>query len=938
VNQIMRSRLDLHRSKSVWPWLLAGCIVAATADCRAQSKAAGSGEEQPATASETTARPQSPPRPPNPQELEVRPADDGTLRFNFQGQPWPDVLEWLAEVSHLSLDWQELPAGFLNLRTQRSYSVDEARDLLNRHLLDRGFTLLKHGEILSVVNVKKLDPSLIPRLEADELDEAQPHDFVRVSFNLDWLLAETAVEELKPLVSPNGKLTALKSTNRLEAIDAVTNLRQIRKLLTDEQSSRGRERLVREFKLQHVKATEVQPQLQKLLGLDKGSGSPGGDPAAIAQQVAQLMQKAGAAPGQAQPGKQQPPPVYLVANARDNSILAHAPADQMAVIAEAIQVIDNPSDKSRSLLRNTHRVQVYPLAVADPDALVKMLQELGDLAPETRLQVDKKHRAIVAHANLTDHLTIRTLVDKLDGTVRNFRVIPLRRLDADYVAGSIDLVMGGGDNTKRPPNRDPEDESRRFRVVADVEKNRLLLWVNDDELANVRELLSELGEVPGEGNAPSTAVRVLDTAGPAEAEELLRRLQKVWPGIAPNRLELGPGAKSAAPATPDAEVKPQTGAPASDPNQPSTKRPTRAASNSDPGLRSDKTTRTPGRNPLRLVLFGNGDAEPSDRALAAAENAPPADRPADETGAASSAADAPAPVRIDRDADGKLIITSEDAAALESLRKLVAEMAPTAKDFHVFRMKHKTTWAYSVSDNLKQFFEERQKAEEKQKSEKQMARFYDPVGGKWINSPREEENRRQQKRRQPRFIVDMDSNSILAVGADAEQIKVIGELIELYDTPAQRDAQAVRITRLIRVKHGQARQVAETVKEVYRDLLSVNESREANGQRPQRPSESTYTFVYNSAAGGAKPETLARFKGLLSIGLDEVSNGLVVSAPEALLENVEATIATLDEAARASTPRVQVLRVDRSVDTADLQKRLLKAIAKPQQAGTSQRQ
>jgi type II secretory pathway component GspD/PulD (secretin) len=928
----MPARLNTDRTESAWYLPLVICALAAGANAQAQPKVAGSVEEQPAAAPETTARPQNPPNPPDPKELDVRPAEDGTVRFNFQGQPWPDVLDWLAEVSHLSLDWQELPAGFLNLRTQRSYSVDEARDLLNRHLLDRGFTLLKHGEILSVVNVKKLDPSLVPRIEAGELEKAQPHDFVRVSFNLDWLLAETAVEELKPLISPNGKLTALKSTNRLEAIDAVTNLRQIQKLLTDEQSSRGRERLVREFKLQHVKAVEVQPQLQKLLGLDKSS-SPGTDPTAFAQQVAQLMQKGGAAPGQGQKNQQQPPQVYLVANARDNSILAHAPADQMAVIAEAIRVIDNPSDRSRSLLRNTHRVQVYQLAVADPDALVKMLQELGDLAPETRLQVDKKHRAIVAHASLTDQLTIRTLVDKLDGTVRNFRVIPLRRLDADYVAGSIDLVMGGGDNTRRTASRDAEDESRRFRVVADVEKNRLLLWVNDDELENVRELLAELGEAIGEGTAPTPAVRILDTAGPAQADELLRRLEKLWPEIAPNRLELGPGAKSTAPADPDAKTKPRAEAHPSDSNQPTTTRKDRAASSAAYHSREEPSSRKNASSPLRLVLYGKR-GDPSDELAPKGAEGTPKEPSAEST---DSADGAPAPIRIDRDADGRLTISSEDAAAVESLRKLVADMAPAARDFHVFRMKHKSTWVYSVSENLKQFFEERQKAEEKQRSEKQAARFYDPVGGKWISNPREEENRRLQKRRQPRFIVDMDSNSILAVGADPEQLKIIGELIELYDTPAQRDAQAVRITRLIRVKHGQARLIAETVKEVYHDLLSTNESAQANGQRHQRPSESTYTFVYNAAKGGDRPETLARFKGLLSIGLDEVSNGLVVSAPEALLENVEATIATLDEAALAATPRVQVLRVDRSVDTSDLQKRLLKAIARPQQAGSNQR-
>src|SRR5258708_31806082 len=87
------------------------------------------------------------------------------------------------------------------------------------------------------------------------------------------MMAETAVEELKPLVSPNGKLPSLKSTNRLEAVDAVANLCEIRKLLSGEQSPRGRERLVREFNLQFVRADEGVPHVQKLLGLEKNAGN-----------------------------------------------------------------------------------------------------------------------------------------------------------------------------------------------------------------------------------------------------------------------------------------------------------------------------------------------------------------------------------------------------------------------------------------------------------------------------------------------------------------------------------------------------------------------------------------------------------------------------------------------------------------------------------------
>jgi type II secretory pathway component GspD/PulD (secretin) len=930
VNQIMRSPLATTAWKLSLQLVLAGCVTAAASIAVAQPKG---GSAEPAAAGlgtgETTPRPQAPPGNPDPKELELQPDDEGRVRFNFQGQPWLGILEWIAKVSHLSLDWQELPAGFLNLRTQQTYTIEEARDLINRHLLDRGFTLLKHGEILSVVNIKKLDPSLVPRLEPEELAEARPHDFVRVSFALEWMTAETAVEELKSLISPNGKLTALKSANRLEAIDAVANLREIGKLLGDEQGPRGPKRLVREFKLQHVKAAEVQPQLHKLLGLDK-SAQANADPAALVQQMAKIMKESGVLPGQGLANKPQGPQVFLVANVRDNSILAHAPADQMAIITEAIKVIDNPSDRARSVLRNNNRVQVYPLAVSEPEALLKMLQELADLSPETRLQIDRKKRAIIAHANLADHLTIRTLIDKLDGTVRNFRVIPLNRLEADYVAGSIDMVMGGGDSKKVQTSRAAEDESRRFRVVADVEKNRLLLWVNDQELEDVKGLLAELGENANAGEpAPATTtVRVLDALGAEQAREILRRLKEVWPGVAPNPLELGPGVTAEEPQPPKAEAP-------LPPAAPGKSRPPATAANATSTAAAEQNelkTQAPPGQPVRLVRLATLDEAASDPTAGSRAAAVPNPIATPEpTDPAAKPASPPA-VRIERDASGRLIVVSEDAAAVELLQKILAEISPAAKDFHVFRMKHKSSWAYGISENLKLYFDERQKLEERQKSPRESARWYDPSLGRWINSPRADESRRQPVRKQPRFIVDADTNSILAVGADAEQVKAIGELIDLYDKPEARDPHAPRITRLVKVKHGQVKQIAETVKEVYRDLLSANDAAQQSAQRTQRPIDTIYTFAFNSAKPGReKLETLVRYKGQLSIGIDESSKSLVVSAPEPVLESVEATIASLDDAALAAKPRVQVMKIDRSVDTGELQRRIMRAMGKSSQ-------
>ena len=101
-------------------------------------------------------RPDKPATPADPEELKVQPDAAGLIQFSFRGQPWPDVLAWLSGVSNMSLDWQELPSDYLNLTTQRRYTIEESRDLINRHLLARGFTLLSDGELLSVAKIAEI--------------------------------------------------------------------------------------------------------------------------------------------------------------------------------------------------------------------------------------------------------------------------------------------------------------------------------------------------------------------------------------------------------------------------------------------------------------------------------------------------------------------------------------------------------------------------------------------------------------------------------------------------------------------------------------------------------------------------------------------------------------------------------------------------------------
>lgn len=936
-----------------------------------------------------TTRPAKPAAPPNPEELKVRPDKDGMVRFNFHGQPWLDVLEWLASISELSLDWQELPGDFLNLRTQRRYTVDEARDLINRHLLDRGFTILKNGEVLTVANTKKLDPSLVPRVAPAELEERDPHEFVKVSFPLESLTAETAVEELKPMLSPNGKLTALKATNRIETVDAVINLREVYAVLKQEQSAQGRQRLVKEFKLQHVRADDVLEQLQTLLGLEpskpKAAGG-GGDQNAQMQRMAMMqmeMQQRGGG-GQPQPPQAKPAPtVNLVVNQRENSILANAPANQMAIIAEAVKVIDVPSERANGLLRNMNRMQVYRLAQVDPEVLVKVLQENGDLDPTTRVQADKKNRSIIANASLADHVTIRTLVNKLDGTDRKFEVIKLRRLEADYVAGTIEFMMGGGGEKKQNNNRrqvyydfipfgyggsggrEQEDDSRRFRVDADVDNNRLLLWANAIEMAEVENLLVKLGEIPPQGGNPATQ-RVLDTLDPEDAEKLLERIRRVWPGISPNQLRITPSERA-----PREEASPTRGSTPAE-TKPAVRQKSTPTDASRGSHRSRKVLAAmrPAAKAVQVAQFEEKDsftedAEESDDSSAppaqpgddpqpeskpeASEKVPAAEPtpneeepsatnrkavseipPVDETPRLRKPS-RPAPVDIRIGPDGRIMISSDDTEALDRLEDLLSEMAPPRKDYKVFKMKYHTTWAYGVALNLKEYFEDQEK---KGNNRSTWNPFY---GGYMPSGSNTDDTRKLSKRKPLKFIADSDSNSILIVGADANQLKIIEELISLYDVPPDSSDKAVRQTRIFTVKYSKAKVIGDTLKDVYRDLLSANDpalQNNQNNQKNQKPgSGSGVTYVYNSnsANDDQKPDSPLKFKGMLSIGVDELSNTLVVSAAENMMENIALTIQALDVAAKPTVSRMQVLQVNRHLSAEQLQQKLNKLVPKPQQ-------
>lgn len=859
-------------------------------------------------------RPAKPPTPPDPTELDVKPDQRGLIRFQFRGQPWPDVLEWLGQISNMSIDWQELPGDYINLSTQRGYKVAEVRDLLNRLLLARGYTMLQQDESVVVVKCDALSVAMVPRVAARDLADCPPHEFVRVQFPLDRLLAEDIAEELKPLLSKNGKLSALRATNRLEVMDAVINVLEIQRILDEEQGDAGASsHLVREFVLQYARAEDVHKSLAEFIGLATSAPtmSKGMTPQQLAQQQAmmraQQMQAQAAQHGQpsktpAVTVKPKSEPVHMLVNRNRNSILAQATPDKMAVIAEAIKLIDVPPEGAQSLQAILGRMKVYRLAQLDPRKLVDTLNEVGGLDPTTRLEADDVNKAIIAYATPADHFTIQATIEKLDSSARKIEVIPLRRLAADEVAGTIQYLMVGQRAEKKtsrssyyggyyggynPYGRSSTPESTdEFRVEADVENNRLLVRANDTELEEVVSILVKLGEITRPDSAQGST-RVLEIEPGDTMDKFLEQLQDRWQRVAPNPLIL-PESK---PATDKSPANPATD--------------TSAPKPADAELQSEPQ---PSSTAVQLAM---AVAPAMEKSHSPAPSSPPKPKAA--------------PIVIAVNRDGQIVISSRDPEALDMLETLATQMAPPKKSYKVYHLKYASaSW---VALNLEDFFKE-DDSKDKSNEDRFMGYIY---GIPSSSSNSDSAARRLSKRRSLAFISDIDTNTIIVKNADSSQLSTIDELIEVYDVPEPLSSQTARITRLFPIQFSKASVVAETIKDAYRDLLSSNDKAFRQQGKQQQSQRTSSGMTYLNPFGGAsqpqdRSQTQVRFKGKLSLGIDDVSNTLLVTTEgESLMEVIEQMIAELDRAA-APVSQMQVIKVGMGTDWSRLQQTLSKVV------------
>ncbi|MCC9654488.1 general secretion pathway protein [Rhodopirellula sp. JC737] len=434
---------------------------------------------------------------------------DPTLRFSFNGVPWRDVIQWLADEADLALHVGDVPSGSFTYTDKSEFTIPEAIDRVNLFLIPEGFTLVRSGRLLSVIDLT--DPRGIQQLEtlaefveADRLSEKQSHDVVKCIFSLGEIDAEDAVQELSALnlmTTP----TVLNKTNQLIITDSVANLQSVQRVLSafkaDEMDNGT---VVQSFQLQHVKAEDVLTVARPHLGLatDEMIGID----------------------------------VSLSADLGGSSIFVTGIKDKVKLLEGLVKAVDQP-DSAKTTANEPMELQSYLVPGGNVRTVYNVLQTL--LSGKTvRLSMDDDAGTIVALASAETQKEISQTVQQLQAADDEFEVIQLNNVDPAYAISLIDQMLDLPDEYADPDEIDPDTP----RVDADPGNRRLFVRGKRHRIEQIKAIVQGL-EANG-SSQEAGQLRVLPFKG-KNAERLLETGAKFWQSG--NPVLLYPGSDSSTP-------------------------------------------------------------------------------------------------------------------------------------------------------------------------------------------------------------------------------------------------------------------------------------------------------------------------------------------------------------------------------------------------------
>lgn len=845
-------------------------------------------------------------------EAGAKPASGGarTLTFNFRFAPWVDVLKRFADAADLTLDLNDIPPGTFSYYDSGEYTPTEALDILNGYLLQKGYLLVRRDKFLVVVNIDEgVPPNLIPNVPLEELPNRGKNELMSIILPLEGVNADDAAREVEALVGPQGKVVPLKNSNALYISDIGSNLRQIQRLMASVTAKANPDEVqFRSFPLKHIPATEAEKVVRQIFGLGQAVPNVSSSRSSSGSRYGYGGSYGYDSRRDDNRGPAPPPMSLLTANKiqvasdpRTNTVMVTAPAAQMAIAEQAIKTIDVAEDANGEKIAfddGSPHLKVYQIHSADAQEVTKTLDAI---MPGVVVNEDGRARRIHVVATTPQHREIERLIAQLDGVGggggQSVAVLPLVKLDPLSAMGTLRSLFAADGNSAPT-------------IEADLTGRRLMIRGSGDQITQIRTVLAQLGE-NGNGLAdesrPRGPVRVVPLQG-RDPEEFVRMLEAIWSSTDSNPIRVVvPPAPN-----PVRERRTPTTDQRSFPERPQQTR------GSVPG--PDTTQSTPPKftpvavraaSQTKVVEDEQADAAPQTNDSQAGSEVPPAISVPEENEAAtaqpqprspaSPSGDAPVAVSV---TGGNLVLSSEDEAALDRLEQLIERLGqtvPARTRWTVYYLR--SAEATEVALMLEQLLPSSSVSMSADSGSSGFFGGLSSMGSSLMQAAGV--GTLGGGSQALRIIPDTRSNSLFVSGP-ADKVRDVEEMLKVLDSSELPESLRDRLPRMIPVEYTDAEEVAEIVKEVYKDYM---EDRSNQAQRGANPFAMLMGGNSNDQKNRRKPAIE------LTIGVDTRTNQLIVSANDTLFRQIENLVATLDQSAFEAKRTVRVVRLDHADST-----------------------
>lgn len=422
-----------------------------------------------------------------------------TLRFSFEGAAWRDVIKNLADASDLALQFEDLPRGSFTYSDARAFTPTEALDRLNLFLQPQGFTLVRSGKLLSVINLadprslKQLD-SLATMITVDQLDKQLDHDVVKCIFPLGELDAEDAVDELSALnliITP----AVFARTNRLLVTDTAGKLKNVKTILDAFQpDALDNGTVVKNFALKHVDAEDILIVARPHMGLATGE-MIGID-------------------------------VSLSADLKGKNLFVTGVEDKVKLIESLITALDVPQIGDTDINGDMKLVS-HSVTGGNIETVYNVLLTLLADKP-VRLSMDKDADSIVALAAPDVQQDIAETVAQLQASEADFEVIPLKSIDPYFAISLLEEMLDLPTAFDDPDDIDPDAP----KIDADPGNMRLYVRGKKHQIEQIKKIVAGLDSSTATSTGSDETVRIVPIKG-KQAERLLVTAGRFWRGRNP---------------------------------------------------------------------------------------------------------------------------------------------------------------------------------------------------------------------------------------------------------------------------------------------------------------------------------------------------------------------------------------------------------------------